>query len=243
MITLADVTHEKREGIALYERALAMYKTLADKDPSDTNLRNTALAYKNLAGSWSDLGEYTRSLDAAVQAKSLDEKIRAKDPSSPEARWAVAFDLGEIGWNWFKMNNLPRAADSMRENIALREQAVSLNPDDRRGSDRLAYALRDLADVEVALGQGSAAQRDLRRTIALYQTLAAHGPLVPQSLDRFATTSFALGQMEMKARRKEPGCALFHTAAGLLDEYRRRSSSPPDAREVERINAAVAGCE
>jgi hypothetical protein len=130
----------------------------------------------------------------------------------------------------------------MRENVALREQAVSLNPDDRRGSDRLAYALRDLADVEAAMGQRSEAQRDLRRTIALYQTLAAHGPLVPQSIRRFAMTSAALGQMEMKAGRKDRGCALFHTAAGLLDEYRRRSSSPPDTEDVARINAGVASC-
>ncbi len=106
----------------------------------------------------------------------------------------------------------------MRENVAIREKVADRNPEDRRVRERLAYSLRDLAEVELAMDDRAAAQRDFRRTIGLYEALAALGPLVPQSLNRYAAGNDALGELEWKAGRIDRACPLFLKAASLLDE-------------------------
>jgi tetratricopeptide (TPR) repeat protein len=225
LTVLAALKQVDPEAITLYERVLTIYQGLAARDPSDNNLRNTALAYKNLASIWLGLNEFQRSLDAALQARQWDEKLLTANPSSPETQMSVAFDLGAIGAALDKLNRLSEAAQTMRANIAIREKVAAANPDDRRVADRLAYALRDLAEVEQEMGDPAAARLDYTRTLDLYEKLARRGSLVPQSLDRFASASVHLATIESQAGKKERGCALFRQAANLFDELHARGSA------------------
>jgi hypothetical protein len=117
----------------------------------------------------------------------------------------------------YKMHDLPRAATTLRANVELREKVMAANPDDRRAADRLAYALRDLGEVELAMNQRSAARRDLLHAVNLYTRLARTGPLVAQSLLRFAVAENELGKLD-----RENACGWFLKAVALADEYRRK---------------------
>ena len=242
LMTLAAVISDHQERVTLFERALPMYRSLADRQPSDPHSRNLALVYKNLASAWLDLGAFQRSLESAEKAQALDEAILQHTPSSPEARMALAFDLGAAGWALHHLHRFPEAAAILRHNVALREQLAASNPDDRRASDRLAYALLDLANVEREMGDLAAAQRDLRHTLRLYQALVQRAPLVPQSLYRFALANAALGAIEIQHGEKVQGCELVGKADGLLAEYRQRKPSAGDAEPSTDFRTGEAAC-
>ncbi len=243
LVSMANFESGSRSRIPLFERALAIYETLEQRAPSDVNRKNTALANKNLAGVWDDLNDYQRSPRLRRnRALALDEKLLEGNPASPEDRMAVAFDLGEVGWALYRLHNFAGAASKMRENVAIREKVADRNPEDRRVRERLAYSLRDLAEVELAMDDRAAAQRDFRRTIGLYEALAALGPLVPQSLNRYAMSNDALGELEWKAGRIDRACPLFLKAASLLDEYRRRDPSGEANADEAALRAHAARC-
>jgi tetratricopeptide (TPR) repeat protein len=242
LMTLAGFKPHGPDAVPLFERALASYQTLAAQDPSDTNRQRVALAYKNLASLWLDLEDFQRSLDAARQARAWDEKRLAEDPSSPEKQMAIAFDLGAIGAAQESLNRLPEAAETMRENVALRERIAAANRDNRRAADRLAYATRDLASVERQLGKRAASRRHLERTLELYEALSARGPLVPQSLDRFASATASLAEMQFEDGMKNRGCALFRKAVTLMDELDRRGSAFSVPMQAAAARTRVKSC-
>jgi tetratricopeptide (TPR) repeat protein len=199
--------------------------------------------YKALSSAWSDKGDQRRALDYAIKAGAVDEELLAKNTSSPAAKMAVAFDIGSIGWAYFLLSDYPHAAENMRRNVALRESVVAANPGDSRAEDRLAYAVRDLAQAEKQLGELAAERRSLLRVMDIYTRHARSGPLMSQSLRRFAMSHYDLGQIELDAGRKVPACVWFRKASDLLDQYQLRARNlAEDAEEADQVRSAVSSC-
>jgi eukaryotic-like serine/threonine-protein kinase len=213
-----EAAEDHPDPAPLYQRSLTVWEDLLKQTNSDLYRANAALVYKNLSTHWANCGDFQRSLDAATHARSIDEELLAREPASPARQIALAFDIGAVGWAWFNLKDYSKAAATMRENIAIREQVAAANPDDRRAADRLAYALCDLVKAEWALRQSALARRDALRTLKIYQGLIRTEPLVGQSTIRFAVTYHILGQIDAAAGRKSEACQSYLKAAALLDK-------------------------
>jgi tRNA A-37 threonylcarbamoyl transferase component Bud32/tetratricopeptide (TPR) repeat protein len=240
-----DSDEDRNRKIELFQRSLAIWRELLNLQPQnpDELRKRIALADKNLSSVWVSKGNYPKALEYAIEARDLDEVALARNPSSPAAQMDLAFDIGAIGWACFQMRDYPGAVEAMRQNVALREKVAAANADDRRATDRLAYALRDLAGAEELLGDRAAARRDLLRTASLYVRLAASGPLVPQSLGRFAFTAYEIGEMERKQGDGREGCQWLRKCVALMDEYERRTTvlaGTPE--EIAQMRRAASSC-
>jgi eukaryotic-like serine/threonine-protein kinase len=239
LMTFADVggVRDRVAREALYRRCIALWQVRLEQQPSDQTRRNAALAYKNLASLLEGAANFRESLAAANEAKRLDEVLLARQPSSPALQMALAFDLGAIGSAWYGLHNYLEALRNMQQSVALRERVRAANPGDRRASDRLAYALLDLAHTEAAIGRRAPARSHLLRTVDLYRSLARGGPLVRQSLFRFAVSCHDLGAV-LPAKER---CRWFRQAAGLLAESDRTGRWSGGAAAAVRADAASCG--
>ncbi len=236
----SDVRHNTRAE--LYQRSLSIWREASRREPDAENWkRNMALALKDLSGVWMD-DDIPRSLDAALQARNIDQEFVNRNPTSPAALMDLAFDIGAIGRAQFLLGDYTKAAATMHENVAVREKVAAANPDDRRATDRLAYALRDLAETEMKWGQRVAARRDLLRTAQLYGRLAQNGPLNPQSLFRFAETAQDLAGASVDA--PSPGvCHWVRKSLDLLEEYEKRQPvSAENAARIATMRRQAASC-
>lgn len=83
-------------------------------------------------------------------------------------------------------------------------------------------------------GDRAGARRDFRRTVDLYTGLAQSGPLVPQSIFKFASSNYHLGSLERDAGRAE-GCKRLGRALELSDEYSRRAPPPYSAETSQAL--------
>ena len=240
LMTQAAMMAAPARAVPLYLKSLAIWQRELSLQPSDELRHNVALVYKNLSASFMGQGDYRRALDYARQALSLDEQLLAKTPASPDAQMAVAFDIGAVGWACYSLHDYPQAAGCMRRNVALREKVAAANPGDWRAKDRLAYALRDLAKAEQAMGDRAGERRDLLRVVDLYSGRTGGGSLVPQSQRRYILSLFDLGQRESDAGRKDAACAWLVKAADLLNGYEQQEGaaalglSADDVAQVRR---------
>jgi len=242
LMTQAAVMNDPGRAIPLYLESLAIWQRVLSLQPSDEWRRNVALVYKNLSSNYADQGDQPHALDYAQQALAVDEQFLAKNPASPEARMAVAFDIGAVGWAYYSLRDYAHAADSMRRNVALREQVAVANPGDWRAKDRLAYALRDLAKVEATMNDRRAQRRDLLRVVDLYGSHPTGGSLVPQSQRRFVLSLFDLGQWEADAGHGSAACVWFAKTAALLDSFEQQEGAQAlglDADDANQVRNAA----
>ena len=228
-----------------FSRAIEIWRDLTRRDPSrsDSWFRNIALCNKTLSSLLLERQDYHGALEAAMAAREIDQRFLDRSPSSPQARMDLAFDIGSIGWIYFRMKDYAKAIEAMRQNVALRQQVSEANPGDRRALDRLAYSLRDLAHAESSLGDRSAAARDYRRTFELYRRLAQTAPLIGPSLVRYAETAYDLGEMERTQGTAGKGCEWFARAEALFQQYKNSGgASPQFAEQLESADRAAAAC-
>jgi len=239
----AYIDESPQQEIALLERSLTIWQRLLKEKPTEAVQQNAALTYKTLSGAWADQREFRRSLDAALKARDLDAALLRNKPASPAAQMALAFDVGSVGWAWYKLDNYPKAVESLRESVAIREQVVKADPADTRSADRLAYALGVLADAEADGGALPAARRDYLRAIDVYASLEKRGPLVAQSVYRFSLNKHALGEIEVKNGRTGAACSWFLGAADLVDRYELTNRlMPEDRQHVDFVRTDAAAC-
>lgn len=141
------------------------------------------------------------------------------------------------------MHDFPRAVESQRRNVQLREKVVASNPDDFRAADRLAYALHFVAYMEHLQGDQAGASRDYRRAVNLYGGLRRRGTLVPQSLHTYALGLDALSHIQKALGRTAEACGLLIISADVLAEYQRRATvTADDLQQIHATRQAIRSC-
>src|ERR1035437_9460525 len=119
----ADTDEDGNRKIALLERCLGIWREMLNRQPSNAGelQRRIARAEKTLSSVWVDKENYPQALEHAIQARDLDREMLARNPSSPSAQMDLAFDIGAVGWAYFRMRDYPKAVENMRQTVALRE--------------------------------------------------------------------------------------------------------------------------
>ncbi len=244
---LGDVTLDQKQKIALYERSRSIWSEGLRTQPENSVRlrRNVALTCRNLSTAWIENQNYPKALDLAAHARELDQALLAESPSSPSAQMNLAFDLGAIALAYEGLKDFPRAVESQRRNVALREKVSTSNPDDFRAAERLAYALNYLAHCEQGQSDLADAERDYFRAVNLYGDLRRKGTLVPQSLKIYVKSLGELILIQKVRGHAADACgSLRTTLTDVLAEYQRRATLT--ARDLEETNVAgqaIRSCE
>jgi serine/threonine protein kinase len=224
------------EAISQYELAIRIWTELLGQIPGNDGSykRNIGLMYRDLATSWSDADDLKKSLECGLKALEYDQQLATQDPGSPRTQMALAFDFGVIGQAYARMKQYAPAGENIQESVRLREKVAAANPDDRAARERLAFELNDLAELEMEQGHLDRARGAYLRVVALYSKLSQSGPLVSQSIPRYARANFALARVESRLGAKQEGCGWMQKAVDLDQEYAKGTGSSvlgPEARQ------------
>lgn len=240
-VALAGLLSDAGARVALYERALGIWRAELHKGRDDAKLAaNVALMYRNISTAWGDDRHFAEALESAGKARDLDADLLQQNPSSPKAQMNLSFDLTAIGSAYADMGNPAAGRPYLGQSVALRQQVAAENPDDRRASERLAYAVFILANCEEDLGDRLAARRGFERAVGIYDRLSKKGPLVSQSVLKFAMSNYRLGRFETQAGQRSEGCRSFRRSAELIEEYNARE--PSGAEIAAEVRNAANGC-
>lgn len=172
-----------------------------------------------LAAEWEEIGTRYDSLAALQQARSVIEPLLTKPPIG-----ASAWQLAALVWQ--SLDELPRSEEAWR-------QALSLNPNDPKSQNNLAYVLlREGGEQRLAEAQrlASAAVAAAPSVSTFYDTLARIQ--LQQGNRDAALKSFRTGL------EKDPDN--LEAMIGLADALQARESDRQEARGLMgRINAAL----
>ncbi len=219
------------------EKAIDLWKrTLNPDNAQEARLLNQqmALADRNLSTAWNDQNEDAKAIEAGQEALRLDEALAKNDEKSPVRQLAMAFDLGTIGTSYASLGKYEEAEENWRRSVELREAVLASNPQDYQAADRVAYALRQLAQAEQHTKGRRNAHAHLVRAVELYERLTKKSALNRQSLYQYAVVCHLLGVLEREAK-SAGDCVWFQRSEEIAREHDRRVGQSSNANVNEMI--------
>jgi len=228
------------DELTLWNKALELATGLArEQNEHPLLVRNLALVHKNISGYWQRQNNSQRSLDHALQALAIDEKLLAGKPDDPRTELDVAIDLNAVA---VPLNKLGRGAEAdtyLRRSVAIRAKLAARNPQDARYQDRYAFSMFSLAHSLEASNPKEALQL-ASDAAAIWRRLLKAGPsaafeqFLGSALRVIGNARNALGQN---------GCpALKEGRQLLLATPAERRRDPDLSREIEDVNRLAAAC-
>ena len=233
------------QKIAQYERSMSLRERAIERRPADAGkLRVEAASMSRyLSTAWFNKGDAGRALQAAIQARDIDESLLGENPASPVEQINLAIDLGAMADAYSLMKDHVQAALIQRRNVELREKVAAANPDDFRTAERLTYAVEALAGKEENLADYASARRDFQRAVNMYERLERKGTPSGQSRLIYIYANFGLARLDNIEGRQQQACARLKIIAEPLNAI-EHSYTPTDRekQDIAEIRRQVLSC-
>jgi tetratricopeptide (TPR) repeat protein len=184
----ADVRTDQQqyaEAIPFRERIEALSATLTRLQPDNLEaVRTLALAKKKLGALYGVSKRYDDARRKYEEAARLDEQRLAHNPNDARAKLDLSFDYSDLGWVAGRLQRFPDSLIDYERVLALRTEVAQADPKDRRAADSVASAMTRLGMARLGMarlgmarlnvGDTPAAERDLRRAVAMYEGIVEH---------------------------------------------------------------------
>ena len=128
-------------------KALELAKQLVSKAPSAMNRTTLSYEHKKMGGLLIAQKQYAQALPDYEAAQSLDESLLAAHPNAPNARYAITFNISDIGYIYWKQGNLTAAFANYQKVLGIREALVKADPHDARSVTGVARTCKYIGDV------------------------------------------------------------------------------------------------
>jgi serine/threonine protein kinase/tetratricopeptide (TPR) repeat protein len=132
---------------AVQANALGLAKQLVSKAPSASSRTSLSYEYKRMGGLLIAQKEYPQALSDYEAAQTLDESLLAANPNAPNARYAITFNLSDIGYIDWKQGKLAAALANYQKALTIREALVKADPHDARSVTGVARTCKYIGDV------------------------------------------------------------------------------------------------
>jgi non-specific serine/threonine protein kinase/serine/threonine-protein kinase len=218
---MADVlTNQQKyaDAIPLRLRGLELARKLVERQPGRAEAeRSLALAEKKLAALLGVSLRYQECRDAYEQARVIDERLSAGNPSNMRAKLDLSFDYSDLGWVMGRMGAYTEALASHRRALALREEASRADPNDVRAAKAVASSTTRIGNLLRNMGDLDGSLTESQRAIVLYDDLAKRAATDWSTVEDRADAHSDLADtlVALAARRG--------TAAARQQEYRARA--------------------
>ena len=136
-----------RRSVALFEQLLAS----ADDDTRPNASRNLSIVLKNYGALEWELGERPLALDAYRRARALDEARLALRPGDTTWLLDLSYSVASVAFTERETGAFRASLDHYREALALRERALSGDPQNAQAQAAVDRARRSIAEVEAMM--------------------------------------------------------------------------------------------
>lgn len=204
-------------ALASLEAALARLEpdSPIGADP-DELLRKRAVVAGKLAATYWESQRAALGLPHAEEAVRLQRELRARRDSAATRR-ALAIELNGLAAILTTLGEPERARDAVEESLAIRREAMAIDPGDAQAQRDTAHTLIRMAGLRAALGDGEGAIAAMDEAIALRRALRERTPGDGSARRAEAVAWAILGERCEELARPEQAAAAYATAAELLD--------------------------
>ncbi|MDB6088807.1 MAG: ppkA [Gammaproteobacteria bacterium] len=196
--------NEVERGLALMNHGTAVFETLVDADPRDARTRhNLAVAYGRLGETLSgSTHRYATAYQMHTRELEIVRGLLAEDPHNFDLQTIEAYALLGMGTALSKQGT-PRAALSKRMD-AMNTLRALFNADvaNQEARYNAAFALAEVGETQVALGDTEAAERNLRESLEILSPAIDTRLSAAKVLQ--GTAYFRLGQIDAR-HAADPG--------------------------------------
>jgi tetratricopeptide (TPR) repeat protein len=230
---LADQPHKDALQREFLDKALAIYKDLAQEEGGDPAVRRgTALAHFHVGEICRHLGERDRAREAYGRAIDMQERLHAEDRGRAEYR----HDLAE-SYNWLgeltRLGHGPpaEAEAAYRRALALQDTLVADLPDEPAYKREQARSWMNLGIVHRNSSRPDEAAEDYARAIRILEPLTTRFPDNPECAQELARTLADRGVLNKGRGRLGEAAADYRQAIDLLEPLRDGPRSRPIYRQ------------
>ncbi len=136
----------RKDALAMYQRALALFEDLASKAPADVELRQeVARSHTAIANVLSSLGQKAEALAATERACAIAQDLAAADPADIRRRSELARVEHLHGVFLFDNSRVSEGLDVLERTRATQEDLIRSSPSDEQFRLALAQTCDDLA--------------------------------------------------------------------------------------------------
>lgn len=177
----AVVAGKPAEAADYFRRAIAVFRKLVDRNPTNKRLRGQlrtryfALATP-LAINASNLGDTTGALETMRNGLVIGESLVAEEPANVEYRQSLATGYGDTGRLLFNDGNAAEARDYYSKALAIGESLVREAPASPLFRRELAVQHRNVGTALLDIGNNAGALEHFQQSVAIFEQLAKEDP-------------------------------------------------------------------
>ncbi len=206
-------------------RSLALFKTLAQAAPSNTNVRvSLAISHQKLGDvlgnpDFPNAGDRAGALQNYRASLAILRAVQQNEPENISANRLLGVAHERLGTVLEAEGDIAAARESFRESQRLREQLARAHPNDTNIIRDVAIAHEKMANVLTQAGEFQRALANRRRSLATFQRLAEADPQNVQAQQSLAISHFHLADLLGK-----PGSPNLGSPAEALAHYRKAAA-------------------
>jgi eukaryotic-like serine/threonine-protein kinase len=213
-------------------KSLELAKQLASKLPDRSSQLVLSYGHKKLGGLLIAQKQYPRALFEYNAAQSIDESLLAGNPADPSARYAITFDLSDIGYIEDKEGNYAAALGNYQKVLEMREAFVRADPHDARAMSGIAHTCGYLAGVLRDQKKFRNALRYDQRRLSILDQQASHAAGNRLIREQLAEARWDIGDDYLAIAESESEVAKqMHTARLAQSDLLQAQAGLIDAKE------------
>lgn len=210
----------QRGALDSAEKAFETYLELARRmvliDPDNVDWQTElGYAYSNLGIMFFEQGRVFEAVGFFEQSLGVAQEILNSTPEDAGRRYNVAQSLAWLADSESHLSNYDRAVSYRQEEIALYQQTLAVDSQDRGIHSALTVARRKVGGLLLIRGDLTGAEQELRAAVEFADDLVSSQPdnmdwanLSVQSYSEYASVLMHLGRLEEARSRAEKGVAI-----------------------------------
>jgi eukaryotic-like serine/threonine-protein kinase len=168
--------YNRLEGYENAEKALGIYRRLAEQEPGPGSWADLANGYFYMAGEMQRAGRMEEALDWRGRELELRRRVYAAAPGRRDAQADLALCNKRIGGILIRRGALREARGHYEEALELEEKWLAQEPGSAGAKMAVTYTLNDLAMIDGLEGRAEKAAERYGRSLGIREELAAADP-------------------------------------------------------------------
>lgn len=239
-LALQNQKGARDESIPVWEKLIAIYAALYQRDPSNTaRRRDLAMAHRVMAYSKSLQNDWAATEKHTLEAHALNQaRLKAGDRT---AKADVAYDLGSLASIVRRKGE--RHAESaayLEQQLALRREMAAAEPANAQMKGGLSYTLSSLTLDYLKLGRVKEAIAAGEEAVRIQREVKARDPGYVHGARYLFESLAGLGRVYLETATRAKACGLIREAQALLDGPLKKAPVDPDPAAWVRKTAP--GC-
>jgi serine/threonine-protein kinase len=215
---LTDKIGDKKEALAVHQKALALRRELAAASGADVEERlEVARSLKAVGNLQKELGDNAGALATHEEQRELAERLEAEDPTDV-VRAALAQSHSSIAFAYRYTAKTAEALEEYQKALAIQQKLADANPavtDFQRDLSSTHYSIGNLL---TETGKPEEALVSYRKALAIQQKLADANPAVTDYQRDLSRTHYNFGSLLIQTGKPAEGLKEYQQAVPVVQK-------------------------